>query len=81
MRLQYSLVELGKRLLASSRDGDTAEEKALINKGAPFTTDWLGTSPLHLGCSISMLLWLLLFMQPFQFDYEQFLRDYTEALN
>ena len=61
---QYSLVELGKRLLASSRDGDTAEVKALINKGAPFTTDWLGTSPLHLGCSSSMLLWLLLFLQP-----------------
>ena len=52
---QFSLVELGKRLLASSRDGDTAEVKALINKGAPFTTDWLGTSPLHLGSLSSML--------------------------
>jgi len=47
--MQYSLVELGKRLLSSSRDGDTVEVKALINKGAPFTTDWLGTSPLHLA--------------------------------
>ena len=53
--LQYSLVELGKRLLSSSRDGDTVEVKALINKGAPFTTDWLGTSPLHLGRWSSML--------------------------
>jgi GA-binding protein transcription factor beta len=44
-----SLVELGKRLLASARDGDTEEVKALISKGAPFTTDWLGTSPLHLA--------------------------------
>lgn len=52
---QYSLVELGKRLLSSSRDGDTVEVKALINKGAPFTTDWLGTSPLHLGRRSSML--------------------------
>ncbi len=47
--LQYSLVELGKRLLAAARDGDTDDVRSLINKGAPFTTDWLGTSPLHLA--------------------------------
>lgn len=44
-----SLVELGKQLLASARDGDTEDVKTLISKGAPFTTDWLGTSPLHLA--------------------------------
>ena len=46
---QHSLVELGRRLLASARDGDADEVRALIQKGAPFTTDWLGTSPLHLA--------------------------------
>jgi GA-binding protein transcription factor beta len=44
-----SLVELGKRLLASARDGDAEEVRQLIERGAPFTTDWLGTSPLHLA--------------------------------
>ena len=46
---QMSLVELGKRLLAASRDGDSEDVRLLITKGAPFTTDWLGTSPLHLA--------------------------------
>jgi len=44
-----SIVELGKRLLASARDGDADEVRHLIGRGAPFTTDWLGTSPLHLA--------------------------------
>lgn len=39
--------ELGKKLLESARNGDTDEVLELINGGAPFTTDWLGASPLH----------------------------------
>ncbi|GFG39480.1 hypothetical protein Cfor_12439 [Coptotermes formosanus] len=44
-----SLVELGKKLLLSAREGDTEQVRLLMSKGAPFTTDWLGTSPLHLA--------------------------------
>jgi len=43
-----SLVELGKRLLACAKEGDTEGVRQLMSRGAPFTTDWLGTSPLHL---------------------------------
>lgn len=46
---QFSLVELGKRLLLSAKDGDVDDVRLLISKGAPFTTDWLGISPLHLA--------------------------------
>lgn len=42
-----SLVELGKRLLESAKKGDTDQVRALMSRGAPFTTDWLGISPLH----------------------------------
>lgn len=42
-----NLVDLGKQLLEACKDGDTIEVKALMQNGAPFTTDWLGTSPLH----------------------------------
>jgi len=45
---QASLVELGKQLLAAARDGDTEGVRGLMARGAPFTADWLGTSPLHL---------------------------------
>lgn len=41
------MVELGKRLLDSSEKGDVDHVRELINKGAPMTADWLGTSPLH----------------------------------
>ncbi|CAB3237890.1 unnamed protein product [Arctia plantaginis] len=44
-------VELGRRLLLAARAGDTALVLDLMAKGAPFTTDWLGTSPLHLAAS------------------------------
>ena len=46
---QSNLVELGKLLLAASGAGDTKEVVRLMSKGAPMTTDWLGTSPLHLA--------------------------------
>ncbi|KAK6185263.1 hypothetical protein SNE40_007533 [Patella caerulea] len=42
-----SLVDLGKRLLDAAKKGDTDAVRALMSNGAPFTTDWLGTSPLH----------------------------------
>nr|XP_037868789.1 serine/threonine-protein phosphatase 6 regulatory ankyrin repeat subunit C [Bombyx mori]XP_037868790.1 serine/threonine-protein phosphatase 6 regulatory ankyrin repeat subunit C [Bombyx mori]XP_037868791.1 serine/threonine-protein phosphatase 6 regulatory ankyrin repeat subunit C [Bombyx mori]XP_037868792.1 serine/threonine-protein phosphatase 6 regulatory ankyrin repeat subunit C [Bombyx mori]XP_037868793.1 serine/threonine-protein phosphatase 6 regulatory ankyrin repeat subunit C [Bombyx m len=43
--------ELGRRLLVAARGGDTTTVLELMAKGAPFTTDWLGTSPLHLAAS------------------------------
>ncbi|XP_066577497.1 GA-binding protein subunit beta-2b isoform X4 [Amia ocellicauda] len=44
-----SLVDLGKRLLEAARKGQDDEVRSLMANGAPFTTDWLGTSPLHLA--------------------------------
>ncbi|XP_015279986.1 PREDICTED: GA-binding protein subunit beta-2 [Gekko japonicus] len=44
-----SLVDLGKRLLEAARLGQDDEVRTLMANGAPFTTDWLGTSPLHLA--------------------------------
>lgn len=44
-----SLVDLGKQLLESARNGETEEVRQLMTSGAPFTTDWLGTSPLHMA--------------------------------
>ncbi|XP_036395235.1 GA-binding protein subunit beta-2b [Megalops cyprinoides] len=44
-----SLVDLGKRLLEAARKGQDDDVRSLMANGAPFTTDWLGTSPLHLA--------------------------------
>ncbi|KAM9368344.1 LOW QUALITY PROTEIN: GA-binding protein subunit beta-2 [Phaethornis superciliosus] len=44
-----SLVDLGKRLLEAARKGEDDEVRKLMAHGAPCTTDWLGTSPLHLA--------------------------------
>nr|AAQ19489.1 GA binding protein subunit beta1 [Mus musculus] len=44
-----SLVDLGKKLLGAARAGQDDEVRILMANGAPFTTDWLGTSPLHLA--------------------------------
>ncbi|XP_043933145.1 GA-binding protein subunit beta-1 isoform X2 [Protopterus annectens] len=44
-----SLVDLGKKLLEAARSGQDDEVRILMANGAPFTTDWLGTSPLHLA--------------------------------
>ncbi|XP_016392749.1 GA-binding protein subunit beta-1 isoform X2 [Sinocyclocheilus rhinocerous] len=46
---QMSLVDLGKKLLEAVRAGQDDEVQILMANGAPFTTDWLGTSPLHLS--------------------------------
>ncbi|XP_073423093.1 GA-binding protein subunit beta-2 [Dendrobates tinctorius] len=42
-------LDLGKRLLEAARSGEDDEVRQLMQNGAPFTTDWLGTSPLHLA--------------------------------
>ncbi|XP_075048135.1 GA-binding protein subunit beta-2 isoform X2 [Mixophyes fleayi] len=42
-------LDLGKRLLEAARNGEDDEVRLLMQNGAPFTTDWLGTSPLHLA--------------------------------
>lgn len=42
-------MDLGKRLLEAARKGQDDEVRTLMASGAPFTTDWLGTSPLHLA--------------------------------
>ncbi|XP_075463885.1 GA-binding protein subunit beta-2 isoform X2 [Ascaphus truei] len=42
-------LDLGKRLLEAARNGEEDEVRSLMKNGAPFTTDWLGTSPLHLA--------------------------------
>ncbi|KAL0882032.1 hypothetical protein ABMA27_000618 [Loxostege sticticalis] len=50
-RMQSGAIELGRRLLLAARAGDTSLVLDLMAKGAPFTNDWLGTSPLHLAAS------------------------------
>src|SRR5690349_9441071 len=47
MNLSQNLVDLGKQLLEACKNGETEEVKNLMQSGAPFTTDWLGASPLH----------------------------------
>lgn len=42
-------MDLGKKLLEAARAGQDDEVRILMANGAPFTTDWLGTSPLHLS--------------------------------
>jgi len=41
--------DLGKRLLEAARLGNSDEVSNLMKNGAPLTTDWLGTTPLHLA--------------------------------
>lgn len=45
-----SNIDLGKRLLDAARDGRTDRVRQLVvTSGAPFTSDWLGTTALHLA--------------------------------
>ncbi|KAM3919304.1 GA-binding protein subunit beta-2 isoform 2-T2 [Leptodactylus fuscus] len=48
-------LDLGKRLLEAARNGEDDEVRQLMQNGAPFTTDWLGTSPLHLAAQYGHL--------------------------
>lgn len=44
------LMDLGKKLLEASKQGHTDIVRQLVvNSGAPFTSDWLGTTALHLA--------------------------------
>ncbi|KAJ6637273.1 GA-binding protein subunit beta-1 [Pseudolycoriella hygida] len=42
-----SIMDLGKMLLHCAREGETQKVHDLMSRGAPFTTDWLGRTPLH----------------------------------
>lgn len=42
-----NLLELGRQLLAESKLGNGEKIKLLVAAGAPFTADWVGTSPIH----------------------------------
>lgn len=42
-----SIMDLGRLLLDAAKEGNTKRVYELMLKGAPFTTDWLGTTPLH----------------------------------
>ncbi|RZF46754.1 hypothetical protein LSTR_LSTR002617 [Laodelphax striatellus] len=48
-RSSQAVGELGNKLLEASKQGDLKTVMEYINKGAPFSTDWLGTSPLHVA--------------------------------
>ncbi|BES95889.1 GA Hypothetical protein protein transcription factor beta subunit [Nesidiocoris tenuis] len=41
------IISMGKRLLDACKKGNASEVKQLIDLGAPFIADWVGTSPLH----------------------------------
>ncbi|XP_034944316.1 POTE ankyrin domain family member B [Chelonus insularis] len=51
----FSIVELGKQLLANAAEGKTEAVRDLMCRGAPFTTDWLGTSALHFAAQKNRL--------------------------
>lgn len=57
------LTDLGKNLLEAARYGNEQEVRKLLTKGASFTTDWLGTSPLHLAAQNGHLNTALLLMR------------------
>uniref|UniRef100_A0A1B6F6N9 Uncharacterized protein n=1 Tax=Cuerna arida TaxID=1464854 RepID=A0A1B6F6N9_9HEMI len=44
------LMDMGRKLQALAREGNTEGVKELMSHGAPFTTDWLGLSALHMAC-------------------------------
>ncbi|XP_055607067.1 uncharacterized protein LOC129754856 [Uranotaenia lowii] len=46
---QNAITDLGKALLQAAKTGNTEKVHELMSRGAPFTADWLGTSPLHLA--------------------------------
>uniref|UniRef100_A0A182LYM8 Uncharacterized protein n=1 Tax=Anopheles culicifacies TaxID=139723 RepID=A0A182LYM8_9DIPT len=48
-KYQSVITDLGKALLQAARTGNTPKVLDLMSRGAPFTADWLGTTPLHLA--------------------------------
>ncbi|XP_053674388.1 serine/threonine-protein phosphatase 6 regulatory ankyrin repeat subunit C [Anopheles nili] len=48
-KYQTVITDLGKALLQAARIGNTEKVHELMSRGAPFTADWLGTTPLHLA--------------------------------
>lgn len=42
-----NMVELGKKLLQAASENDVENVRLLMTGGAPFTGNWLGTTPLH----------------------------------
>uniref|UniRef100_A0A182R5K2 Uncharacterized protein n=1 Tax=Anopheles funestus TaxID=62324 RepID=A0A182R5K2_ANOFN len=48
-KYQSVITDLGKALLQAARTGNTPNVLDLMGRGAPFTADWLGTTPLHLA--------------------------------
>ncbi|XP_041771205.1 GA-binding protein subunit beta-2 [Anopheles merus] len=48
-KYQTVITDLGKALLQAARAGNTPKVLELMGRGAPFTADWLGTTPLHLA--------------------------------
>uniref|UniRef100_A0A182JKA0 Uncharacterized protein n=1 Tax=Anopheles atroparvus TaxID=41427 RepID=A0A182JKA0_ANOAO len=49
MAVSTVITDLGKSLLAAARTGNTEKVHELMKRGAPFSADWLGTTPLHLA--------------------------------
>ena len=44
------LIDLGKQLIEATREGQTETVRQLtVDSGAPFTSDWLGTTALHVA--------------------------------
>ncbi|XP_052873704.1 ankyrin repeat and KH domain-containing protein mask [Anopheles cruzii] len=48
-KFQAVITDLGKGLLQAAKVGCTEKVHELMSRGAPFTADWLGTTPLHLA--------------------------------
>ncbi|KFB48604.1 AGAP006384-PA-like protein [Anopheles sinensis] len=48
-KYQTVITDLGKSLLHAARWGNTDKVHELMSRGAPFSADWLGTTPLHLA--------------------------------
>jgi len=42
-----NMVEMGKKLLQAASENDVDNVRLLMSGGAPFTGNWLGTTPLH----------------------------------
>ncbi|KAL1505910.1 hypothetical protein ABEB36_005359 [Hypothenemus hampei] len=50
-----SINELGKHLLRAVCEGSVEDVKSFLNQGSPFTSDWLGTSPLHVAAQFNRI--------------------------